>query len=383
MKRRILVGLVLLLTVVLCGGLIWFNFFRQEMIGQFFANMQPPAQVVSTTEVESRTWTPGITAIGTARAQQGAQLAVQASGIVKEIRFKANDKVERGALLLQLDDALERADLIDAEASVEITRAAVERRSRLLERGVDTQATLDTAQGLLDAARSKLARTQAAIELKSLEAPFTGTIGIPQTEVGEYVSSGDYIATLQDLDNMTVDFNVPEQFMERLSLDQPVRFGLTESALDLSGSIIGIDPRGDPQTRLVSVRAKIEDTADADIIPGRFLHVRIELPIENDVIAVPQTAVVTSLYGDFVYKVVPEEGDEAAGGQVIQQVFVKAGRREGSDIEITDGLQDGDVIVNAGQNKLQPGATVTIDNAIDITKAGDDTDATDDDSSAP
>jgi membrane fusion protein (multidrug efflux system) len=371
MKRRILAGLALLLTTVVCGGLIWFNFFRQEMIGQFFANMQPPAQVVSTTDVEARTWTPGITAIGTARARQGAQLAVQASGIVREILFKANDKVEAGDLLVQLDDALERADLIDAEASVKINQAAVDRAQQLLDRGVDTQAALDTALGALDAARSKLARTQAAIELKSLEAPFAGTIGIPQFEVGEYVSAGDLVATLQDLDNMTVDFSIPEQFRERLRLGQPVRFGLAESALDMSGTIIGIDPRGDPNTRLVNVRAELDDTAGEEIIPGRFLHVRIEMPVEDDVIAVPQTAVVTSLYGDFVYKVVPDDREGADGGKMIRQVFVKAGRREGRNIEITDGLAVGDVIVTAGQNKLQPGAAVTVNNTIDITEAGE------------
>jgi membrane fusion protein (multidrug efflux system) len=245
----------------------------------------------------------------------------------------------------------------------------VERSEQLKARGVDTQAGLDRAQGELDAARSKLARTQAAIELKALAAPFTGTIGIPQVEVGEYVSAGDLIATLQDLDNMTVDFNVPEQFRERLKLGQPVRFGISEATLDMSGTITGIDPRGDPNTRLVNVRAKIEDSAGAQIIPGRFLHVRIELPVEDNVIAVPQTALVTSLYGDFVYKVLPDDREGAGGGNMIEQVFVKAGRREGRDIEITDGLAVGDQIVSAGQNKLQPGAAVTVDNTMDITKA--------------
>jgi membrane fusion protein (multidrug efflux system) len=137
----------------------------------------------------------------------------------------------------------------------------------------------------------------------------------------------------------------------------------------LSGTITGIDPRGDPNTRLVNVRARIEDSAGAEIIPGRFLHVRIELPVEDNVIAVPQTAVVTSLYGDFVYKVVPDDREGANGGKMINQVFVKAGRREGRDIEITDGLAVGDQIVTAGQNKLQPGAAVTVDNTMDITKA--------------
>ncbi|MEX3009359.1 efflux RND transporter periplasmic adaptor subunit [Hoeflea sp. TYP-13] len=372
MKRRIMASLFLLVTAAVCAGLIWFNFFRQEMIGQFFANMQPPAQVVSTTTVETRTWNPGITAIGTARAAKGAELAVQSVGLVKEILFNANDKVEKGAVLVRLDDAVERADLLDAETAVKINETALERSKQLMSRGINTQAALDQVSGDLDAARSKLARTKASIELKSLEAPFSGTIGIPQIEVGQYVSSGTVVATLQDLENMTVDFSVPEQFMERLELGQSVRFGLNESDLDLSGTIVGIDPRGDPQTRLVNVRAKMVDSAGEEIIPGRFLHVRIDLPVENDIVAVPQTAVVTSLYGDYIYKVIPDEREGAAkGGKIIRQVFVTPGRREGRDIEITDGLLAGDVIVTSGQNKLQPGASVKVDNSVDIIQASE------------
>lgn len=367
MKRRILAGVFLLATAAICAGLIWFNFFRQEMIGQFFATMQPPAQIVSTTIVETTIWKPGITAIGTARAAKGAELAVQTDGLVKEILFDANDKVEKDAVLVWLDDAVERADLIDAEAGVKITETAMKRSQQLKDRGIDTQAALDNASGELDAARSKLARTQASIDRKSLEAPFTGTIGIPQIEVGQYASSGTVVATLQDLENMTVDFSIPEQALDSVELAQSVSFGIEEGDLNLSGTIIGIDPRGDPETRLVNVRAKIDGPASDQIIPGRFLHVRIDLPAENDVVTVPQTAVVTSLYGDYAYKVVADEKEGAAEGrQIIQQVFVKPGRREGSNIEITEGLGAGDVIVTSGQNKLQPGASVTVDNTIDI-----------------
>ncbi len=372
MKRRILAALFLLVTAVICAGLIWFNFFRQEMIGQFFANMQAPAQVVSTTTVETRTWEPGITAIGTARAAKGAELAVQSVGLVKEILFKANDKVEKGAVLVRLDDAVERADLLDAESAVKINETALQRSKQLMTSGINTQASLDQVSGDLDAARSKLARTRASIELKTLSAPFSGTIGIPQIEVGQYVASGTVVATLQDLEHMTVDFSIPEQFVGRVELGQSVRFGLEESNLDLSGTIVGIDPRGDERTRLVNVRAKMDNSTDTGIIPGRFLHVRIDLPVENDIIVVPQTAVVTSLYGDYVYKVVVDDKEGAApDSQMIRQAFVKSGRREGRDIEVTDGLLAGDVIVTSGQNKLQPGANVKVDNTLDITRASE------------
>ena len=369
MKRRILASLFLLLILALCAGLIWFNFFKTQKINEFFAGMKPPVQTVSTSEVVAKTWQPGITAIGTARAAQGVQLAVQAAGLVKEIRFKANDKVKAGDVLVQLDDAVERADLNDARTAVRISETAVGRSQTLKQKGFDSQAALDTAQGALEAARGKLANTQAIIETKALKAPFTGTIGIPSLDLGQYVAAGTVVATLQDLDNMVVDFTVPEQSVQFLSLGQKALFGLSEDKLDMSGEITGIDPRGDPQTRLVNVRASISASADRGVIPGRFVQVRVQMPQENNVIAVPQTAVVTSLYGDYVYKIVPDTRDGAAKDAVmLQQVFVKAGRLDGGQIEVMDGLSAGDVIVSAGQNKLQPGASVKVDNSVDITK---------------
>ena len=231
-----------------------------------------------------RAWQPGITAIGTARAAQGVQLAVQASGLVKNIRFKANDKVKAGEVLVQLDDAVERAELNNARTAVNINEIALGRSQTLKRKGFDSQAALDTAQGALEAARGKLASTQAVIDTKALKAPFNGTIGIPAIDLGQYVSAGTVVATLQDLDNMVVDFTVPEQTVQHISLGQKVLFGLTEDQLNLTGEITGIDPRGDPQTRLVNVRARIAASADQGIIPGRFVQVRVQLPEEPDVV---------------------------------------------------------------------------------------------------
>lgn len=369
MKRRVIASLSVLLILLLCGGLIWFNFFKAQKINEFFAGIKPPVQIVSTVEVTARAWQPGITAIGTARAAQGVQLAVQASGLVKNIRFKANDKVKAGEVLVQLDDAVERAELNNARTAVNINEIALGRSQTLKRKGFDSQAALDTAQGALEAARGKLASTQAVIDTKALKAPFNGTIGIPAIDLGQYVSAGTVVATLQDLDNMVVDFTVPEQTVQHISLGQKVLFGLTEDQLNLTGEITGIDPRGDPQTRLVNVRARIAASADQGIIPGRFVQVRVQLPEEPDVVAVPQTAVVTSLYGNYAYKVMPDTRQGATGDtMLLQQVFVKSGRLDGGNVEVIDGLAAGDVIVSAGQNKLQPGASVKVDNAVDITR---------------
>jgi membrane fusion protein (multidrug efflux system) len=185
------------------------------------------------------------------------------------------------------------------------------------------------------------------------------------------VQPGTVVATFQDLSGMKVEFRIPEQFADRLKLDQPVKVGASEDNLGFKGKIIGIDPRIDPQTRLLSVQALVAENRienkDDTILPGQFLQVRVELPAEDNVVTVPQTAVITSLFGDYVY-IVNDETKDGKSRKVVKQSFIKAGRRDGGVVEIVSGLQAGQTVVVAGQNKLQSGSVVTIDNSIDVTR---------------
>lgn len=375
-KRLVIAGVLL---AILAGGLVGFNLFRAKMIGDFFANRQMPAVAVSATEARPGSWTPEIEAIGSLVATQGVDVAVEAAGVVKEIRFSANEEVETGQLLVQIDDAVERADVIAAEAAVARDRAQMERARSLRRSNVSSEATLENAQTALAASQSALAKIQAVLDQKAVEAPFAGEIGIPRVDVGEYVQPGRVIATLQQLTKMKADFTVPEQRIPDIRIGQPAAFGLDGESFDFSGEITGIDPKVDPQTRLVFVQA-IVDNPEGKLRPGQFVRVRLKLPALADVITLPQTSVVTSLYGDYVYVVEPAEqtpdaapaGDAAAAGGsadqprlVARQVFVKTGRRQGDMIEIAEGLEPGQQVVTAGQNKLASGMPVTINNEID------------------
>ncbi len=301
-------GLLIILVAFVCVALVGFNLFRTKMIGEFFAHMQKPSVAISTTEVRPTTWTPDIEAIGTLRAAQGANVAVEVAGVVRSIDFQPNDHVEAGRLLVQIDDAVERADLISVEAAVDRDRAALERARSLRQSGVTAESNLQNAQSAFATSQSALARIRAVIDQKGIEAPFSGTIGIPRINEGEYVQPGAVIATLQQLDTMKVDFTVPEQLLNDLHIGQAASFGLTEDAFPYKGKVIGIDPKVDPQTRLISVRAEVENP-NGELRPGQFARVRVQLPPVENVIALPQTAVVTSLYGDYVYIV---EKDESA-----------------------------------------------------------------------
>jgi membrane fusion protein (multidrug efflux system) len=408
---------ILVFVVLICALLVAFNFARTKGIANYFATMKMPPVAVSATKVETSTWNPEIRAIGTLAAIQGVDVSSQVAGVVQTIDFTANQRVKQGDLLVQIDDSVERADLMSAQAAIERDRASMERATRLRKTGVNSDASLEDAASALAASESALAKIRAVLDQKSIEAPFAGTVGIPRIDVGQYVEPGTMIATLQQLETMRVDFTVPEQQVSEVSMGQPATFGLTEDNFGYQGRIVGVDPKIDPQTRLVSVRAEVKNS-DGGLRPGQFARVRVELPAVSGVIALPQTAVVTSLYGDYVYVVAPAdapapsnpaEGDatlrqslpentekpaaapapapapepapastassapaQPPAGEaeklIARQVFVTVGRRQGDLIEIAKGIEAGQTVITSGQNKLFNNAPVTINNDVDPAK---------------
>lgn len=375
MIKRLTIAIVLVLVV--CGGLIGFNLFRDQKIAEFFETM--PAQVasVSAMEVKRTRWEPGIETVGTAQAAQGIELTAQVAGNVESIRFDSNQQVEQGAVLITLQDDIERAELSGAEADVATAEAALDRQRELRRRGVVAESVFETAANDVAAARSRLARLQAVIDQKVIEAPFSGTIGLPQIDVGQYVQPGAPLATLQDLDTIHVDFTVPEQRAAELRMAQAVIIGGAEGRDTFEGHIIGIEPRVDAASRLVTARAAVSNP-NGSLRPGQFVEVRVLLPAEEGVIALPQTAVVTSLYGDYVYALTPapeaETPEDAPPRFEARQKFVQTGRRFGGFVEVTEGIDAGRMVVTAGQNKLQNGSLVSIDNTVDpadLAEAGD------------
>lgn len=355
--------LAVVLLVVIVGGIVGFNMFRARMIEGYFASMQPPPVTVSTVEVEPITWRPGLEAIGTAHSNSGVELAVELAGIVKEILFRANDKIAAGERLMQIDDTIERADLAASQAELDLAETQLLRAQELRQRGVTAISDLDQAQAAATSARAQVESLTAVMNQKSLEAPFEGIVGIPQVDVGEYVTPGTVFATLQDLESMRVDFSVPEQQVRLVEMGMPVTLTTEVGETTLKGRITAIEPRIDPNSRLVNIRAEFENPEGGGVNPGQFLRVRVELPSEDNVIALPQTVLSSTLYGDSVF-VVRTEGEGEEAKSTVAQVFVTAGRRSLGLVEIVEGLKDGDIVVSAGQNRLTSGSTVVVDNTV-------------------
>lgn len=391
MIKRLLIAIVLL--AIVAGGVVGFNLFRDKAITDFFAAMPVPTATVSTVEAQKREWTPSIDAIGTISAIRGVDLTVETAGIIKDLPIKANQKVAQGELLVQLDDAIQAADLAAGKTQGSLDQQSLDRARELASRGVGSNANLDSAQAAATSSIAQVQKLEAALAQKKLLAPFDGTLGIPRVDTGQYLTPGTVVVTLQDLDTMRADFTVPEQRLPELKIGQPVEVRLDGRDDVFKGQISGIDPKIDAASRLVSVRASI-DNPDNVLTPGQFARVQVKLPVEDGVLTLPQTAIVTSLYGDYVYAVRPMEkkeqqaeqeqktGDQAEAAaqsgqpatepatQEARQVFVQVGRRNGIDAEIVKGLNPGDIVITAGQNRLNNGTPVKIDNTIDPSKAG-------------
>ncbi|HEY0214287.1 MAG TPA: efflux RND transporter periplasmic adaptor subunit [Paenirhodobacter sp.] len=358
MTKRFIIAIVLLALIVV--GIVGFNQFRSKMIGQFLAAMKNTTTPVTVTQAQPGDWMPGIDAIGTANARQGADLSTEASGVVREIRFQSNDMIIQGQLLVQIEDRQERADLDSAKASLNLAGITLKRSQDLQQRGVTATSTLDSAQAEEISAQAQVAKLEAALQTKQLIAPFDGTIGIPRVEVGQYVAAGTVFATLQDRSQMRVDFALTEQQAAQVSQGTTVTVTDDEGGTPLQGAITGIDPKIDPNSRLLTMRAVLDASGDA-LTPGQFLRVRVNLPVQQNVLSLPQTVVTTSLYGDSVFVVRDEKPEGSDTVQTVaREVFVKLGRRHGSSVEIVDGLKAGDQVVDAGQNRLSSGAMVKI-----------------------
>jgi len=354
MFKRLVIAVILLGLVGV--GLVGFNLFRDRMIADFFANMSVQSLPVEVVEARGRDWQPVLTAIGTVHAAQGTDLTVEASGIVREIGFEPNTEVPEGQLLLRLDSEVQQADLAAVRAQLELERTNLARQQELQSRGVASNVTLDQSRAGFAAAEAQVARAEAVIAQRALRAPFAGTIGLARVDIGQYISPGTIVTTLQDLETMRVDFSLPEQTLPSLQIGQRLHVRIEGDTRRFDGEITGIDPRVDPSSRMVSLRGRV-DNPEFALTPGQFARVEIDLPLEEGVIALPQTAVLSSLYGDYLFAV--RDNDEGEG-LIVRQVFVTPGRRSGGLVEIVDGVAPGDRIVATGQNRLNNRAPVTI-----------------------
>jgi len=360
------------MTIMLCGvflllGLIFaFNQLKTFMIKHFISGMGLPPATVSTMVITTTEWQPKLTSVGNVRAFRGVELSTEIGGLVLTVPIKSGQDVKEGDLLIKLNDASDIAQLKSLKAMADLAKVINERDRQQLAIQAISKNVFDTSAA---DAKSKQAQVEAQIALvakKNLKAPFSGRVGIVSINPGQFVNPGDKLLTLQTLDPIFVDFNLPQSNAEQIQVGQDVLV-TTDAFKDASftGKITAVSPKVDTNTRNISIEAQIANP-DKKILPGMFANVNIKLGEQVKLLTLPQTAVTYNPYGSTVFIAKPTGKKDKQGKPALeaQQVFVTTGATRGDQVAILKGVEEGATVVTSGQLKIKNGTPLIINNKV-------------------
>lgn len=356
-KRVILTVLGLAVLVALLAGIKAMQIGAMVSQGKKFV---PPPETVTTAAVVSQSWETALTSTGSLTAVQGVTIAAEMAGKVVKVGIESGVPVKRGDLLVKQDTSSEEAQLPGAAAQATLARSELERAAKMLAAKIISQSDYDKAQATHAQAVSQVDNIRATIAKKNIRAPFSGRLGIRQVNLGQILREGDAVVTLQSLDPIYADFTLPQQQLATLHNGLPVR--VTCDALPgatIEGRLTAINPLVDPDTRTIRLQATLSNRAEK-LRPGMFVNVTVGLPVKQQVLAIPATAVLYAPYGDSVFVI---ENDKK-GGKVLRQQFVRLGEKRGDFVAVASGMKAGDTIVSTGVFKLRNGQAVVVDNRI-------------------
>ena len=361
----------MIIMIFLVGGflalLVGWNLFQSYMGKKFAENAPVPPQTVTSIKATSQPWQPELSSVGTLRAAQGADLAFDVGGIVTAINVKSGAEVKKDQLLIELnaDDFIAERRQLEANAAllkINLDRA----RQQLAYKGI-SKAEFDSAEASYKAAQAGVSQQQALVDKRQLRAPFSGRVGIVSLTPGSYVNSGDAVLTLQQLDPVFVDLNVPQDNLAKVKVGQTVVLAL-ESMPDrpFLGAITAISPKLEVATRNAKVEASVPN-AEQLLTPGMFANVAIQIGEEKPYLTLPQSAITFNPYGETVFLINRSGKKDAKGKEEMptaQSVFVTTGSKRGDQIAVLTGIKEGDEVVTSGQLKIKNGTPLIIDNSI-------------------
>lgn len=340
--------------------------FKNRMINKRLSAFRNPVISVSATKVDYATWQPQYQASASLRAVMGVNVTTETSGMVREILFKPGANVKKGDLLVQLDiDAL-NAQLASYQATANLDKITYERDKAQYAIQAISKATLDTDLANWQSADAQVKQQVATIAKSTIRAPFSGRIGICQVNPGQYVNTGDSVASLQTYDPIYADFYVPQSVLPRLKVGQDVT--LSSDAFpkrSFTGKITTLNASFDTSSRNIEIEATIANP-DEVLVPSMYATVVVDTGTQQPHLTLPQAAVSFNSYGAIVYLLKSTDEKAPNGGSIYlaSQKFITTGETRGDQITILQGLNPGDEVVTSGQLKLKNGSKVTINNSI-------------------
>jgi membrane fusion protein (multidrug efflux system) len=326
------------------------------------AAFQPPPEAVTTIVAQQEEWPSTLNAIGTVAAVQGVTVSADLPGTVERIGFDSGKAVREGEVLALLDTRQEQAQLAAAEAQRELTRLNFDRMQGLLNERVISQSEFDRSTAERRQADARVGEIRAAIDRKTIRAPFSGVLGLRQVNLGQFLSGGDAVVTLQSLNPIYVNFGVPQQSTGQMHVGRNVRI-TAEQAGAFTGRVTAIDSVVDPATRNIQVQATLANP-NGKLRPGMFVQAEAVVGTSGSVISLPSSAISYAPYGDSVFVVADLKSEKGQTYRGVRQQFVKVGAARGDQISIVTGVKPGDEVVTSGLFKLRNGAAVVVNNKV-------------------
>jgi membrane fusion protein, multidrug efflux system len=367
MAKRMIV--MLTATALFVAGLGFVKFRQiQSAIAQGAA-FQPPPEAVTTIVAHQEEWSASLSAIGTVAAVQGVTVSADLPGTVERIAFESGTAVREGEVLALLDTRQEQAQLTAAEAQRDLARLNFERMQGLLNERVISQSEFDRATAEQRQGDARVGEIRAAIARKTIRAPFSGVLGIRRVNLGQYLSGGDALVTLQSLNPIYVNFGVPQQSSSQMRVGRTVR--ITSDSLpsvEFSGRVTAIDSIVDEATRNIQVQATLANPG-GKLRPGMFVQAQAGVGGSNTIVALPASAISYAPFGDSVFVVTDLKNPTGQSYRGVRQQFVKLGPARGDQIAVTSGVKPGDEVVTSGLFKLRNGAAVVVNNKIKPTNS--------------
>ena len=362
-------SIMIIILAIIFGGIFWFlGYFKPMMVNQYFSNFQPPPATVSSAYAENSSRTPFLESIGSVVAVQEVVITSEVAGIIQSIEFSSGQTVKAGQSLVKLDTAVDQAELKGLIASGKLAEANFKRDKQLIERKAVSSLDFETSTAGLRNAEANIERQKATIRKKSIRAPFDGKLGIRKVDLGEYLQAGSSIVSLQALDQVYVNFTLPEQHFSKVAIGQVSKVKVSAwEEREFTGKISAIDARISEATRNFTIQVTI-DNADHALLPGMFSEVRLITGTPRELVTVPEQAIDPKLYGTSVF-VISENNENAESTMTVERRYVQTGLSQGGYIEITSGLKAGEQVVTAGQLKLQNGSKVVINNTVELNGA--------------
>jgi membrane fusion protein, multidrug efflux system len=362
MAKRMILMLAVTALFVAALGFVKFKQI-QTAIAQASA-FQPPPEAVTTIVAQEESWPSTLTAIGTLAAVRGVTVSADLPGTVERIAFDSGQSVHQGDVLAILDTRQERAQLAAAQAQRDLARLNFDRMQGLLTERVISKAEFDRATAEHQQMDARVGEIRAAIERKTIRAPFSGLLGLRRVNLGQYLSAGDPLVTLEAMNPIYVNFGVPQQTAREMRLGRTVRVTTGDVAgVEFTGRITALDSIVDETTRNVQVQATLAN-ADGSLRPGMFAQTEVLLGAPAPVVALPASAISYAPYGDSVFVVTDLKSPQGQSYRGVRQQFVKVGATRGDQIGILSGVKPGDEVVTSGVFKLRNGAAVFINNKV-------------------